>query len=139
MEVRPCPSATWEPGLPTSRWQAADLAFVEAEAIGKAAQEGRGVWKGPLLEEHGDGGEGSSSSSEKGWVLESGAGFQLGLAAGPSGQVGAFPEQAEHWAWLRGACASRASEGKACRVLNLFAHTGGRCVTTPAFVKHLKI
>jgi 23S rRNA (cytosine1962-C5)-methyltransferase len=46
------------------------------------------------------------------------AGLTVELRATPSGQVGAFPEQAAVWEWLR----DRVTPGAA--VLNLFAYTG---------------
>lgn len=63
------------------------------------------------LEQPGDGGE---------------IAFRLKLEALPSGQVGVFPEQRENWEWIRRKVAkSQANLGRALRVLNLFAYTGG--------------
>lgn len=50
------------------------------------------------------------------------------LAATPSGQVGLFPEQASNWAWLK----KKLVPYKACRVLNLFAYTGGSTLAAAA-------
>ena len=50
------------------------------------------------------------------------------LATTDSGQVGVFPEQAPNWEWIRKRAASRPG----CRVLNLFAYTGGSTLAAAA-------
>lgn len=165
---RPCPAATWPRGLPLHRWEACELAYVEAAQAGGTAQE-TGHWEGPALEEvlaqhkeqeqaHekqaqaqrgglGGGGAGAAedaaaaASAAAPWAMAADAGFSLLLHAGPSGQVGAFPEQADNWRWLRAACERGAeANGRPLRVLNLFAHTGGStlaCAAGGAHVVHL--
>ena len=168
---RPCPAATWPRGLPSHRWEACELAYVEAAQAGGTAQE-TGHWEGTALEEvlaqqkeqeqaqekqaqaqqdgGGGGGGGGAGVAEDvaaaatavaPWAMAADAGFSLLLHAGPSGQVGAFPEQADNWRWLRAACErGAAANGRPLRVLNLFAHTGGStlaCAAGGAHVVHL--
>lgn len=107
---RPCPSATWAPGLPAERWQQAQLEFDAAT----------GAWSGPAL--------GELDVDEGGWHL-GGPGFVLALRPRASGQLGAFPEQRENWEWLRAVCGAADTE---LRVLNAFAHTGGSSLACAA-------
>ena len=59
--------------------------------------------------------------------------FRLKLEALPSGQVGVFPEQRENWAWIsRQVAKTQATLGRAPRVLNLFAYTGGSTLAAAA-------
>jgi 23S rRNA (cytosine1962-C5)-methyltransferase len=69
------------------------------------------------------------------WCLEQlGVGaFRLKLDALPSGQVGAFPEQRDNWSWIsRQVAKAAATLGRAPRVLNLFAYTGGSTLAAVA-------
>ncbi|EOD17179.1 hypothetical protein EMIHUDRAFT_118676 [Emiliania huxleyi CCMP1516] len=99
---RPCPSALWQPGLPASRWDSADLVL---------RPEADGAWEGARANQLGEQ-----------WYMASEAGFSLGLWPGQNGQVGAFPEQGTNWRWLRSACEA---SPRRIRVLNLFGYTGG--------------
>ena len=81
---RPCPSALWQPGLPASRWDSADLVL---------RPEADGAWEGARANQLGEQ-----------WYMASEVGFSLGLWPGQRGQVGAFPEQGTNWRWLRSAC-----------------------------------
>ena len=149
---RPCPAATWPAGLPADRWDAlADLAYVEASQAGGTAGQGSGRWEGSAAEalcaEGSDGLERDDGGAVPGrWTLASDAGFELALSPGPSGQLGAFPEQQANWRWLRSACAAASASGTSgtrgtsdassaqdpLRVLNLFAHTGGSTLACAA-------
>lgn len=56
------------------------------------------------------------------------------------GHLGVFPEQAANWRWLQPLVAGRLAQGKPCRVLNLFAYTGGStmaCAASGAEVTHV--
>jgi 23S rRNA (cytosine1962-C5)-methyltransferase len=70
------------------------------------------------------------------WCLPSQDGdapFRLKLEALPSGQVGVFPEQRENWAWIaRQVAKTQTAVGRAPRVLNLFAYTGGSTLAAAA-------
>lgn len=85
-------------------------------------------------------GDGSWTPVPKSWMpvdwclAQAGdAPFQLRLEALPSGQVGVFPEQQENWAWIsRQVARSRAALGRAPKVLNLFAYTGGSTLAAAA-------
>jgi 23S rRNA (cytosine1962-C5)-methyltransferase len=77
------------------------------------------------------------------WCLEQtgDANFRLKLEALPSGQVGAFPEQHENWDWIaRQVARAQTVLGRAPKVLNLFAYTGGStlaAVSAGAEVVHI--
>lgn len=46
--------------------------------------------------------------------------------------TGVFPEQATNWDWFSKLIKERTLEGKECRVLNLFAYTGGATISAAA-------
>ena len=50
----------------------------------------------------------------------------------PFGHVGVFPEQAENWKWIAASVERRRAAGRAFKVLNLFAHTGGATIAAAA-------
>ena len=102
---RPCPSATWRPGLPSAEWQAAELSLTA------------------------DGWSGADAGGE--WRLSTESGFSLDLWPGENGQVGAFPEQWDNWRWLKATCEAAGSTRR-LRVLNLFAYTGGSTLACAA-------
>ncbi len=59
------------------------------------------------------------------WHLDCGP-FVLPLSLRPYGHVGAFPEQAPNWEWLRQQAIQKSSESHPIpKALNLFAYTGG--------------
>lgn len=74
----------------------------------------------------------------EGWCLEhasadGGVAFRLQLEALPSGQVGVFPEQRDNWSWIaRQVTRAQAALGRAPKVLNLFAYTGGSTLAAAA-------
>ena len=54
--------------------------------------------------------------------------------------TGLFPEQAVNWDWMRGRIENKIASDGACRVLNLFAYTGGAtcaCLKAGASVAHV--
>ena len=54
--------------------------------------------------------------------------------------TGLFPEQAVNWDWMRGHVEHKLAADGACRVLNLFAYTGGAtcaCLKSGAHVTHV--
>lgn len=88
-------------------------------------------------------GDGSWTPQPKTWTpaewcfehagAEGDAKFRLKLEALPSGQVGVFPEQRENWEWMsRQVTKSQAMLGRAPKVLNLFAYTGGSTLAAAA-------
>jgi 23S rRNA (cytosine1962-C5)-methyltransferase len=93
-----------------------------------------GRFRGPRM------GDGSWSPSPKTWVPTEWsyvhgdvAPFRLQLEALPSGQLGVFPEQRENWDWIaRQVAKAQAVLGRAPRVLNLFAYTGGSTLAAAA-------
>lgn len=73
-----------------------------------------------------------NAEGSPGWSLDAGA-FSLGLRLAPSGQVGAFAEQAENWTWIADRVRQfREQFDAAPRVLNLFAYTGGSTLAAAA-------
>jgi 23S rRNA (cytosine1962-C5)-methyltransferase len=91
-------------------------------------------------------GDGSWTPNSKQWaptewhfVHEGEATFRLQLEVLPSGQVGVFPEQRANWNWIakqviraKPPFDKLRAEGRALRVLNLFAYTGGSTLAAAA-------
>ena len=97
---RPCPAAE-NHRRTSSEWKAT----VRYSRRGSA-----GTWSG-------------ATKIQQPWVMELEAQcFHLQLT--DSGQVGVFPEQAENWKWIRKKLVGRPE----CRILNLFAYTGGSTI-----------
>ena len=95
---RPAPQALWRSLRPRSEWQAAHARYVRSTT-------GGGHWE-------------SLRPTPKEWQIELG-GLRLRLSGTGFGHLGVFPEQVFLWPWIRAQC------GGDCRVLNLFAYTGG--------------
>ena len=102
---RPSPQALWSPRLDAAIWDAADARY-------ERSSRGGGDWiAGPDVPET--------------WDCRVGP-FQFGLRRTGFGHVGVFTEQIRFWAWLSSAVQKRQEAlGRAPRVLNLFAYTGG--------------
>ena len=95
---RPCSQAMWRPQLPESEWNRASASF---------DREDGNRWHG-------------RSRLPESWNIVA-AGIKFRLSGTDFGHLGIFPEQRAQWRWIREQCASR----KGCRVLNLFAYSGG--------------
>lgn len=104
--ARPDPAAGGPPALVPGAWDAADAVF--------EGRVGGGKWRmvRPLPDR---------------WTIDH-ANLSWTVGCAPSGHTGLFPEQAAHWAWMRGALAP----GTAPEVLNLFAYTGGASIALAA-------
>ena len=113
--ARPCPSASWKRGLSEARWR--------DPAVLRYTEEDGGDWV-------------DADAASPSWSMDTGLGFTLGLQCGPSGQVGAFPEQHDNWRWLKETCetaiGARRSGGGPLRILNLFGHTGASSLACAA-------
>jgi 23S rRNA (cytosine1962-C5)-methyltransferase len=116
---RPCPAAKPPPARPRL-WKKADSRF---ERTGS----GRGAWQ-------------PNDVLPKSWMVRYGE-LRFELKPAPFGHVGLFPEQAENWDWiadqLRQVHAFAAGNlhgesGRRCKVLNLFAYTGGSTLAAAA-------
>ena len=100
---RPCAQAVWKPTLSAEAWARADATFDRTEG---------NQWhnRGALPDE---------------WTIRV-SGITFRLSGTDFGHLGIFPEQRAQWQWIRDivqrACAAR---GRAVRVLNLFAYSGG--------------
>ena len=106
--ARPEPQAIWNKSLPESEWrQRADACFRKDK---RSEERGEWVCK-PGMEEQWY----VHYATEGMWLR-----MRLGLTAFK--HVGLFPEQAENWDFIRERVAVA---GEGCRVLNLFAYTGG--------------
>ncbi len=112
---RPDNQAIWSKTLKQEEWDKADAFFSHGE------KSGRWNKKGEISDE---------------WQINfEGLNFNLKLL--PSKHLGLFPEQSQNWAWLE---EKIKSSGRAVKVLNLFAHTGGAtlaCSRAGAEVLHL--
>ena len=97
---RPQPGAL-APRRSPERWAEADLRF----------DRDRG-WSGPGLE-----------AARAGWPVRIG-GLTMHLRPTDAGQVGLFPEHAQHLGWLADEVTPRLATGAPVAVLNLFAYTG---------------
>jgi 23S rRNA (cytosine1962-C5)-methyltransferase len=71
-----------------------------------------------------------SSSPPVNWNIHYG-GLQFELKRTPFGHVGVFPEQAANWDWIAEQLRN-APDHETCRVLNLFAYTGGSTLAAAA-------
>ena len=98
---RPAPVARGARRQP-KRWSAADARF-QGHALGRPAD-----WQ-------------QLRSFDEPWVLRW-RDVHFELACNPYGHIGVFPEQAVNWEWLTHQVQQRE---RPCRVLNLFAYTGG--------------
>jgi 23S rRNA (cytosine1962-C5)-methyltransferase len=98
--VRPEPQATWRPHLPQERWDQADAIFRRQQA-----DEGRWQLRCPIPEQ---------------WPMQYGnLTFYARLT--PFRHTGVFPEQAEHWRWIR---EHIQRTRRPVTILNLFGYTG---------------
>lgn len=104
---RPEPQALWEKSLPAREWDAAHASFVR-----ERGSDERGQWTlAPGMP-----GQWPIEYRYKELTMR----MRLGLTSFK--HVGVFPEQAENWNFIYDR--TRAA-GPGCRVLNLFAYTGG--------------
>ena len=100
---RPCAQAVWQPTLPKSEWQKATASFF---------REGGNQWRG-------------RDRLPESWTLNV-DGMLFHLSSTDFGHLGIFPEQRDQWRRIREVCTDYAKKhGRAPRVLNLFAYSGG--------------
>ncbi len=98
---RPETQALWRPKLPETEWD-------KANAVLHKAPERRGEWK-------------FNSSVPKSWHMHfENLTFQIKIT--PFGHIGIFPEQSEHWSWIK---YQIEQADRPINVLNLFGYTGG--------------
>ncbi len=108
---RPEPQALWRPSLSASEWDRADATFHR-----DAVNSERGEWKlRPGMPDRW-----TVEYIYKGMKLR----FRLGLTSFK--HVGIFPEQAANWEFIYDNCTP------GCKVLNLFAYTGGASLAAKA-------
>ena len=100
--ARPCAQAVWQPTRPAA-WRTATATF---------SRESGNKWQG-------------RERLPATWVIEvDGIAFQL--SSTDFGHLGIFPEQRDQWQRIAQDCAAfRTHHGRAARVLNLFAYSGG--------------
>lgn len=113
--IRPEPQAVWDPSLPIREWN--DLADGEFKREGKS--EDKGEWK-------------FKKGNSQQWMLNYGKAdlkltFRLGLSSFK--HVGLFPEQASNWEYIYRKALDLQGN---CKVLNLFAYTGGASLAAKA-------
>jgi 23S rRNA (cytosine1962-C5)-methyltransferase len=117
--IRPDAAAQKAPILPQAEWEQADARFEgrpnRGRWITRSVQPGRAHV----------GWERGEAALPASWVIRhADIDFEVKLA--PSMHTGLFPEQAQHWRWMREVAAgSREPIG----ILNLFAYTGGASVS----------
>jgi 23S rRNA (cytosine1962-C5)-methyltransferase len=100
---RPCAQAVWRQTLPEAEWRKATATFF---------REGGNQWRG-------------RDRLPATWQIEvDGSRFQL--SSTDFGHLGIFPEQRDQWRRIREVCTEyRKKQGRAPRVMNLFAYSGG--------------
>ena len=100
--ARPCAQAVWHPSRPEV-WRTATATF---------SREDGNRWQG-------------REKLPATWVIEV-DGIQFQLSSTDFGHLGIFPEQREQWQHIARECAAfRERNGRAAKVLNLFAYSGG--------------
>jgi 23S rRNA (cytosine1962-C5)-methyltransferase len=100
--ARPCAQAVWHPSRPEV-WRTATATF---------SRENGNRWEG-------------REKLPATWVIEV-DGIQFQLSSTDFGHLGIFPEQREQWQHIARECAAfRGRHGRAAKVLNLFAYSGG--------------
>jgi 23S rRNA (cytosine1962-C5)-methyltransferase len=103
--ARPCAQAVWQPARPEA-WDAATATF---------SREGGNQWQG-------------RERLPATWVVQV-DGIRFQLSSTDFGHLGIFPEQREQWQRIAEDCAAfRLQHGRAPRVLNLFAYSGGSTI-----------
>ncbi|MFA5561263.1 MAG: class I SAM-dependent methyltransferase [Eubacteriales bacterium] len=105
--VRPDPQVIWQSEKKSPLWRRAD-------AVYRRSESGGGAWTEHRLPDR--------------WTVSYG---RLTFAVRPMGfkHTGLFPEQAVNWDWMSELIAGA---GRAVKVLNLFAYTGGATVAAAA-------
>lgn len=100
---RPCAQAVWQQTLPPQDWQRATATFF---------REGGNQWRG-------------RDRLPETWEMDV-DGTRFHLSSTDFGHLGIFPEQRDQWRRIREVCGNYAKKvGRAPRVLNLFAYSGG--------------
>ena len=100
--ARPCAQAVWHPSRPEV-WRTATATF---------SREDGNRWQG-------------REKLPATWAIEV-DGIQFQLSSTDFGHLGIFPEQREQWQQIARECAQfRERNGRAAKVLNLFAYSGG--------------
>jgi 23S rRNA (cytosine1962-C5)-methyltransferase len=100
---RPCAQAVWKQTLPPQDWQRATATFF---------REGGNQWRG-------------RDRLPETWEMDV-DGTRFHLSSTDFGHLGIFPEQRDQWRRIREVCSEYAKTmGRAPRVLNLFAYSGG--------------
>ena len=110
--ARPEPQAVWDKTLPDAAWEEKAHAYFYKE---KNNPE-RGQW------------ELKSDKIAPNWFLRyhtPALDIKFKLSFSSFKHVGIFPEQAENWDYIAQQVKRIKTAGKACKVLNLFAYTGG--------------
>ena len=121
--ARPEPQAVWKKALPVDEWEQLHHAWFRKTGVrGQDAGGERGEWhKKPGVADQ--------------WMISYAYGnlrmkFRLGLTS--FGHIGVFPEQADNWEWVYDQIRHRGTGAPECRVLNLFAYTGGTSLSACA-------
>lgn len=105
MLVRPEEQAIWSPRLDEAAWEAADATFT-----GDTDEEGVGRWQ-------------RQAGTPEAWTCSHDA-VRFSCRLTSFRHVGAFPEQAAHWAWMIGRLADASVGGRRPQLLNMFGYTG---------------
>lgn len=123
--IRPEPKALWDKALSQDQWwRKAHTLFTQGAGFSKAGKEESGTWN--MLKK-----------MPEQWIISyKGIKLRLGLTAFK--HVGIFPEQAPNWDYIVSQVErlkrnnASAGIGRAPRILNLFAYTGGASLAARA-------
>ena len=123
--ARPEPKALWDKSLSDAEWRRlAHTTFTPGAGFGKAGKEDSGTWN-------------RLRKMDDQWHIRyanpDGLKMDLRLGLTSFKHVGVFPEQAPNWDWIYRRTHALADRlGRAPRVLNLFAYTGGASLAAKA-------
>ena len=122
---RPEPKALWDKSLSDAEWRRmAHTSFTPGAGFGKAGKEDSGTWNR------------LRKMDDQWWIGYGNTdGLRMDLRLGLTSfkHVGVFPEQAPNWDYIyRQTGALKERLGRAPRVLNLFAYTGGASLAAKA-------
>jgi len=118
--IRPAPQAAWRAELPAKEWEQVDATFTRFSG-------GKGRW------------DVRQKDMPAQWTIDVPVGTMV-LKRSSFGHIGMFAEQMTYWKTLHNLTTHTVTQCGECRVLNLFAYTGGStlaCAAGGASIVHV--
>lgn len=115
---RPEPQAVWKPALSKDEWNK----LAHTEFVRDKNNPEKGVWN-------------TLKSMPESWIFRfecSSFSLQFKLMLTGFKHVGIFPEQSDNWIYIYNSVKKRSNGAMPCKVLNLFAYTGGASMAAAA-------